>query len=90
MQLIRCVSFSSDTTFPFQQPEKIQVFELRQQVFPVKLIIIEKMLQGIAGLPVFINAEKVIPLAFGKLDLYAVVLMRKSNRKRLFSCQQNW
>ena len=57
----------------FQQPEKIQVFEFREQVFSVKLVIIKKMLQGIAGLLVFINAEKVIPLPFSQLDLYAVV-----------------
>ena len=57
----------------FQQPEKVEVFELRQQVLPIELIIIKKMLQGIAGLAVFINAEKVVPLSFCKLDLYAVV-----------------
>jgi len=57
----------------FQQPEKVQMFEFREQVFPVKLIVVKKVRLRIAGLLKFVHRKKIIPLPFGQLDLYAVI-----------------
>src|SRR5579863_1523935 len=57
----------------FLQPEKIEVFEFRQEVFPVELIVVKKMLKGVSRLIVFIDPEKVLPLLFCELDLELMI-----------------
>ena len=58
---------------PFQQPKEIKVFELGKKIFPIELVIVEKVLLAVAWLLVFVNPEKIIPLPLAQLDLYPVV-----------------
>jgi hypothetical protein len=36
--------------------------EFRQEIFPVELVVVQEMLEGVARLVVFIDAEEVLPL----------------------------
>ena len=74
-EFMRCIKLvKSGDRITLLQPKEVEVFELRQQVFAIELIVIQKVLQGIAGLPVFIDAEKIFPLPLRQLDLQFAVI----------------
>ena len=56
-----------------QQPQKIQVSEFRQQVFPVELIVVDIMFQRATGFAKFIHSEKIIALFFDHRDFNLVI-----------------
>lgn len=56
-----------------QQPQIIQVFELGQQILPIKLIIIQKMTQATIRLLILVYTEIVIPIFLKQLYLYLII-----------------